>query len=84
MERMYVYYGFLALWGGIVGTEAVLMGTGHGWDVPAIVQGAAGALLVAAAGWALATESPSDFEVGRVGFWAVVLGVSVLLLLRLL
>ena len=84
MRRMYVYYGCLALWGGTYGTDALLTGATRGWDVPLAVQGVAGALLVAVAGWAVATESPSKFEVGPAGFWGVVLGVSVLLLLRLL
>ncbi|MDS0295179.1 hypothetical protein [Halogeometricum luteum] len=84
MERMYVYYGFLALWGGTAGTDAVRMGTEQGWGVPIAVQGAAGALLVAVSGWKLATESPSDFEVGPAGFWAVVIGVSVIVIVHLL
>ncbi|MDS0300380.1 hypothetical protein NDI76_16660 [Halogeometricum sp. S1BR25-6] len=50
MERAYVYYGFLALWGWTDGTDALLTGATRGWNVPSAVQAVAGALLVAVAG----------------------------------
>lgn len=75
MERFYIFHTCIAVFGvtfAIRSVPAIIDGSA---DLPIIVVGVAGVGMIIAAVHELLTGSPSDFEIGNIAFWGVVLGV---------
>lgn len=84
MVRFYVYYACLALVGLGFGSVAVLRLANGEVTLPLVVQAACGFLMVGVSARDLSRKSPAEFDVGPVGFWAVVLGSIGLVVLALI
>ncbi|CQR49465.1 MULTISPECIES: hypothetical protein [Haloferax] len=74
MERFYVFYACLAVYGAAFAIGPVLALTEGSAGLPIILGSIAGVGLILASVYEMSTGSPSDFEIGDLGFWAVVLG----------
>ncbi|MBP2251095.1 hypothetical protein [Halarchaeum nitratireducens] len=83
MERFYVFYTCMAIYGTVFATGAILTLVNGSASLPLISGSIAGVGMVLASIYELFTGSPSDFEIGDVGFWAVVSGVVGFLLLQI-
>ncbi|MFC7204451.1 hypothetical protein ACFQJC_13065 [Haloferax namakaokahaiae] len=81
MERFHVYHSCLILVGVVFASMALTTLASEAVSVPAVVQAVCGLVLVGASGYELNQRSPSEFDVGPVGFWAVVAGTVGLLAL---
>ena len=80
MKKFYIYWACLAIVGATLGSSAVLMIADGNLSLPVVLQSLGGVIMVVASVSELLTDSPSEFSVGTVGYWAVILGtVGVLL-----
>jgi hypothetical protein len=76
----YVYYTCLAIIGATLGLSAVFTVVDGSTSLPIILRSLGGLLMTVASVYELLSGSPSEFDVGKIGYWAVVLGtVGVLL-----
>ncbi|WP_424000178.1 hypothetical protein ACOZ4I_12950 [Haloarcula salina] len=84
MERFYIFYTCLAVYGAAFAIESVPALADRSISLPIILGSIAGIGVMSASVYEMFTGSPSDFEIGDIGFWAVVLGSVGFLSLQLL
>jgi len=84
MERFYIFNALLAIYGAAFTIESLSALADGSTSLPIILGSIAGIGLASASVYEMTTGSPSDFEIGDIGFWAVVLGVVALLSLQVL
>jgi len=75
MERFYIFHTCIAVIGATFAIRSCLAIIDGSMILPIILAGIAGAGMIIAAVHELLTGSPSDFKIGNIAFWAVVLGV---------
>jgi hypothetical protein len=83
MERFYIFYTCLTVYGAVFAIKSALALTDGSTSLPIILSSIAGVGMVVASVYEMFTGSPSDFEIGDLGFWAVVLGAVGFLLLQI-
>lgn len=84
MERFYIFYTCLTVYGAVFAIGSILALTDGSTSLPIILGSIAGVGMIIVSVYEMFTGSPSDFKIGELGFWAVVLGVVGLLLFQIL
>jgi len=82
MVRFYIFYTCLAIYGAAFAIGSIPALTDGSISLPTILGSIAGIGMMIASVYEMFTGSPSDFEIGDIGFWAVVLAVVGFLLLQ--
>lgn len=82
MERFYIFYICLTVYGAAFAIGSIPALTNGSTSLPIVLGSIAGVGMIIASVYEMFTGSPSDFEIGDLGFWAVVLGVVGFLLLQ--
>ena len=80
MNRFYIFHCCLAIFGAIFTFSAAATMLSGDSSIPIIFEGIGGIVVLGASVYAVLTSSSSEFDIGNVAFWAVVVGtVGVLL-----
>jgi len=80
MNRFYVFHACLAIFGAVFTFSAGATMLSGDSSIPIIFEGLGGIVVLGASVYAVLTSSSSEFDIGNVAFWAVVVGtVGVLL-----
>ncbi|SFS49225.1 hypothetical protein [Halostagnicola kamekurae] len=83
MERFYIFHICMAAYGATFAIRSVSAIIEGSTSLPITVAGIAGVGMIIASVHEVLTRSPSDFEIGNLAFWAVVLGVVGFLLFQI-
>lgn len=84
MNRFYIFHVCLAIFGAVSVFSAATTMIYEDLSVPTIFEGIGGLVILSVSVYAVLTGSPSEFDVGSIAFWAVVLGTSGILLVHVL
>ena len=84
MNRFYIFHGCLAIFGAVFTFSAGATMLSGDSSIPIIFEGLGGIVVLGASVYAVLTGSPSEFDIGDVAFWAVVLGTVGVLLAQVL
>ena len=84
MNRFYIFYGCLAIFGAVITFSAGATMIYGDSSIPIIFEGISGIVILGASVYTVLRGSPSEFDIGDVAFWAVVLGTVGILLARVL
>ena len=82
MERFCIFYTCLTIYGAAFAIGSIPAFTDGRTSLSIILGSIAGIGIMIASIYEMFTGSSSDFEIGDIGFWAVVLGVVGFLLLQ--
>ena len=80
MERFYIFHGCLAIFGAVFTFSAATTMFSGDLSVSIIFVGIGGVVVLGSSLYTVLTGSPSDFDIGDVAFWAVVVGTAGILL----
>lgn len=80
MDRFYIFHGCLAIFGAVFTFSAAETMISGDSSIPIIFEGIGGVIVLGASVYTVLTRSPSEFDIGDVAFWAVVLATAAILL----
>jgi|GEM_PF-2413768 len=80
MERFYIFHGCLAIFGAVFTFSAATTMLSGDLSVSIVFVGIGGLVVLGSSLYTVLTGSPSDFDIGDVAFWAVVVGTAGILL----
>ncbi|MFO7833921.1 MAG: hypothetical protein R6V31_07680 [Halohasta sp.] len=80
MNRFYIFYACLAIFGAVFTFSAATTIIHGDSSVPIIFEGIGGIVVLGSSVYTVLTGSPSEFDIGDVAFWAVVVGTAGILL----
>ena len=80
MDRFYIFHGCLAIFGAVFTFSAATTVISGDLSVSIIFVGVGGLVVLGASLYTVLTGSPSEFDIGDVAFWAVVVGTAGILL----
>lgn len=80
MNRFYIFHGCLAIFGAVFTFSATATMISGDSSIPIIFEGIGGVVVLGASVYTVLTRSPSEFDIGDMAFWAVVLGTVGILL----
>ena len=80
MNRFYIFYGCLAIFGAVFTFSAGAAMISDGSSISIIFEGIGGIIVLGASVYTVLTGSSSEFDIGDVAFWAVVVGTVGILL----
>jgi len=80
MNRFYIYHGCSVIFGAIFTFNAATTMIYGDMSVPIIFVGIGGLVVLGASLYTVLTGSQSEFDIGDVAFWAVVVGTVGILL----
>ncbi|SDR06530.1 hypothetical protein [Halopelagius longus] len=83
MNRFYIFYICLAIYGAAFALRSIAAIVDGSTSLPIILASIAGVGMIIASVYEILTGSPSDFDIGKIGFWAVILSVVGFLLLQI-
>ncbi len=80
MNQFYIFHGCLAVVGAVFSVSAATAMIEGDSGIPIIFEGIGGIIILSASVYTTLTGSSSEFDVGDVAFWAVVLATGGILL----
>jgi len=80
MNRFYIFHGCLAIFGAVFTFSAGATMISGDSSIPIIFEGIGGIVVLGASVYTVLTGSSSEFDIGDVAFWAVVVGTVGILL----
>ena len=80
MDRFYIFHGCLAIFGAIFTFSAAATMISGDSSIPIIFEGIGGTVVLGASVYTILTGTSSEFDIGDVAFWAVVLATVGILL----
>lgn len=80
MDRFYIFHGCLVIFGAVFTFSAATTMISGNLSVSTIFVGVGGLVVLGVSLYTVLTGSPSDFDIGDIAFWAVVVGTAGILL----